>query len=184
MKVAFVLGSANGVHQEYQQARRLVKPDAVLAVNDMIERFNGPLFAAVSFHGEKIDGWLNARKRCGYEPPEHIVIAKEWEDWYQGVTPKWQRKPRVFRQYFPGQVESGSSGLFAVKVALVNFKFDRVICCGMPMDHHAGYVHRPGRAWFSALRHRKGWEQALPHLKGKVFSMSGWTSRLLGKPEG
>ena len=45
-----------------------------------------------------------------------------------------------------------------------------------------GHFFNP-EAWRAAEAHHKGWHQALPQIKDRARSMSGWTAELLGKPE-
>ena len=137
----------------------------------------------MSLHPEKLPRWLRARARLKLLGPEHVVIHSGWKAWFAHI-----RKPPdmlmpgalIIDQFFEGQTDSGSSGLFAVKAALVDFKFDRVLVAGMPMDEERGHVGSKDRPWRGCMRHRAGWEQAMPHLRGRVFSMSGWTKEQLG----
>ena len=182
MTLAIVLGSAQGVFQEVAEAMRLCQPDMIIAVNDMIPAWPDALHAAVSFHAEKMRHWLRRRQMNGYSIPQGVVIPSEWPEWYQVLhKDKLDFEPTLQTPYrFDGQDESGSSGLFAVKVALVDYGVDRVICCGMPMEPDVRYQHRH-RRWYSAIRHRKGWEQSREQLRN-VRSMSGWTADFLGRP--
>lgn len=78
------------------------------------------------------------------------------------------------------QATSGSSGLFAVRVAL-ELGFDRIVLCGVPMQKEQGRLDGIVR-WSGAEAFKKGWQQALPHLRDTTRSMSGWTKQLLGAP--
>jgi len=82
---------------------------------------------------------------------------------------------------FEKQKQGGSSGLFAARVGLEVLKYERVVLCGIPMEATA-HFNRP-EPWADAIPSRQGWLEALPVLKGKVFSMSGWTRELLGAPQ-
>lgn len=164
MSIAAVLGGATGGLDEL---RSIGPVDAVLAVNDAAADFSGAIVAFVTLHPEHLPRWLGARRAAGYPDPR-AVIAHEAAPL---VT-------RVVDYRFPGMESSGSSGLFAVKVALE--QFDRVVLCGIPMDAHRG--HYFDRAiWNDFVSFREAWRIALPHLKN-VRSCSGWTAQLLGTP--
>lgn len=93
---------------------------------------------------------------------------------------------------FPWRVEKefwrGTSGLFAVQVAIKTLGFAGVIVAGVPIDHVAGTTYklepRYAGKWANGYedRYRSGWRLALPHIKDRVRSMSGWTKELLGAP--
>jgi hypothetical protein len=83
-------------------------------------------------------------------------------------------------QFFEGETDGGSSGLFALKVALVDLGYDRAVLCGIPMDTQKHFFG--GDDWRSATSHRLGWEQAFPVIKDKVRSLSGYTERKFGRP--
>ena len=82
----------------------------------------------------------------------------------------------------PGQTFSGSSSLFAVKVAF-DLGFDRIILAGCPMSDEASHIRDPGKPWKGAGAHRRGWVQVIPQLEGRVRSLSGWTMAVLGRPD-
>ena len=71
-----------------------------------------------------------------------------------------------------------SSGLFAARIG-VKLGYDRVILCGVPQsgintfDGHKGNYED---VWFA-------WEERLPELRGRVFSMSGQTKDWFGEPK-
>lgn len=181
LKTAVVLGSAKQGLGEFWSVVNSTEPDEIFAVNDMIHFCPRPC-VAVTLHPEHFFTWRSKRLANGYERPKAVVIHSAWREWFQicGREPKLFFEPDlVTPQYFAGQTDSGSSGLFAVKVALKDYGFDRVILCGIPMDADACHYNRIS-PWRAADRHRKGWEQARRHLVGKVRSMSGWTRDFLG----
>lgn len=183
MRTALVIGSASGVYSEVKVARSQVRIDAAFAVNDAIGGYPGVLFAAVSLHPEKLPRWLRERTRHRLVGPEQVVTHSGWTSWFQRLgRPQELGLPGavIIDQFFEGQTESGSSGLLAVKAALVDFHFDRVVLAGVPMDAERAHVGKRNRPWAGCMRHRRGWEQAAPHLQGRVFSMSGWTREQFG----
>lgn len=159
--IAAVLGGASG---GFDELAALGPVDAVYAVNDAASEYPGELAAFVTLHPEKLHKWLPLRSA-----PTGEVIAHEA---HPLVT-------RAVDYRFPGMNASGSSGLFATKIAL-EAGADRVVLCGVPMDAVRAHYFDP-TAWSEVEAFRDAWHIALPHLS-KVRSMSGWTAELLGKP--
>lgn len=88
---------------------------------------------------------------------------------------------------FPGQEHSGSSGMFAAKVALIDLGFDRAVLCGIPMSpmaHFHGETHWLERNGASPLpdRYLKRWRYVPAEYRDRIRSMSGATRDLLGAP--
>lgn len=149
----------------------MVQPDAVVAVNHMIARWAGELDYAITLHPEMLEAWQVQRHRRGFPEPS-ISIAHE--------AKPGPRIDRVVDYRWPGMNASGSSGLFAVKVALEE-GFDRIILAGVPMTADGGHITYGG-PWALVNSYTGAWKEALPRLVGKVRSMSGWTKDLLGLP--
>lgn len=163
MSLVAVLGSAPG---GFDQLASLRGVSAVYACNDAAAEYPGELAAFVTLHPEKLPAWLAKRTA-----PTLSVVAHEAAG---GVT-------RVVDYRFPGMNASGSSGLFAAKVALNDNPGAGVVLCGVPMTPEpTGYAgstfHREVDAFTGA------WHLAKPYLKDRVRSMSGWTAMLLGMP--
>lgn len=171
MRVAAVLGGAAGGLNELAQLRAMATVDAVFAINDAACDYDGYLAAFVTLHPEfLLDGkaWLTKRRAAGRSEPRE-VIAHEMKP---GVT-------RVVDYLWPGMNASGSSGLFAAKVALE--QFDRVVLCGVPMQAERAHYF-DAAPWHDVNGFTDAWRIALPHL-ANVRSMSGWTAELLGRPD-
>ena len=178
MTVALVLGGARCVYADVEAALALGHFDGVVACNDITTRWPGPLAAAVSKHPERWAGWLNQRADAGHAPPARIFAHLE----VRNATPKALRHVTDFTEFrFPGQTGTGSSGLFALKVALVDLGFDRAVLCGVPISEMAGHVTN-GPVWSDAPHYREAWTEAAPEIIGRARSMSGWTRDLLGAP--
>ena len=161
MRAALVLGGAQCLWDDVEAALRLGEYGAVIACNDAGASWPGPLDAICSLHEDKLRKiWLVRRARAGYVPPN--VIATKATHTHQ----------------FDGQTASGSSGLFALKLALIDLGFERAVLCGIPMDIQPHFFG--GDFWPGAKSHKRGWEQALPVIKDRARSMSGWTKELLG----
>jgi len=181
MSIAAVLGSSNRAFEELEYLRTIAKVDAVFAVNDAAAQYQGDLAAFVTLHPEKLvpwttnagvrhPGWLSIRSHVDKLHKTCEIIAHEAGP---GVT-------RVVDYCWPGMVASGSSGLFAVKVALE--KFERVVCCGVPMDANRNHFDSV-EPWYEVNSFWETWcEQAYVHIKDRVRSMSGRTAQLLGMP--
>jgi hypothetical protein len=171
---ALVLGSGSGVWADVEAALDIGWFDGAVACNDAAAAWPGALDAAVSYHPAQWPHWLRRRALAGFEPPARVM----------GHETASGRLARVFERVeskFTGQQECGSSGLFALKVALVDLGFDKAVLCGVPMDPRP-HFDKPG-AWGDWKVHRQGWIEALPSIAGRARSMSGWTAQLLGRPD-
>lgn len=164
MRTALVLGGAACVFTDVEQATSLGEFSHILGVNHVGVYWPGPFDGFVSIHGDRLPLWAERRRRRNL-PPHKALIGPE------------QASLR-----FPGQTSTGSSSLFAVKVALDVFGADRVVVCGAPLSPEAAHFDDPA-PWNAARLYREGWKQALPHIADRVRSMSGWTGELLGKPD-
>lgn len=178
MRAALVLGGAGNVWDDVDAALSLGEFAGVVACNDVGASWPGHLDAWVSLHAEKFGIWATQRTAAGY-PPAGVILAHNEQCGRKGL-PLCVSGRTEFR--FPGQRETGSSGLFALKVALVDMGFDKAVLCGVPMDAAPGHFFDPA-AWRGAVSHRRGWHEVLPAIQHKARSMSGWTRDLLGAPD-
>lgn len=165
---ALVLGGAASVMADAEAALAMFRPDAVFAVNNMIVDWPDRLDFACTLHPERTADWPGIeeaiRRRCvihGRNRPE-----------------TWGHKPARGIDRFTNDWR-GSSGLFAVRVAL-HEGFTRIVLAGVPMSVQPHYFDR--RAWAQAGAFHKGWRQYRAQLLPHVRSMSGWTADFLGKP--
>lgn len=71
---------------------------------------------------------------------------------------------------------SGSSSLFAVKFALEKLEASFVLLAGVPLEGPHYYLPTQ---WSGSARFQKTWQAVYPLLRGKVYSLSGWTAKLL-----
>lgn len=69
---------------------------------------------------------------------------------------------------------SGSSAILGA-LAAIALGYEKIILCGCPLTGNA-----PEGNPYEAFR--PGWETAADQVKGRVFSMSGWTREFLGSP--
>lgn len=167
--IAAVLGGATRGAEELATLRTLCRVDAVFAVNDAAAAYTGAdLEAFVTLHPEKLPQWLALRANVDNLHKPDIVAHCEGPLVTRVVDYRW-----------PGMDTSGSSGLFAVKVALE--KYDRVVLCGVPMDVMRAHFF-DSAPWFEVDSFWDAWHVALPYIKDRVRSMSGRTANLLGMP--
>lgn len=181
MRTCLVLGGADTLHDDL--ARYSGPVDGVVACNDAGAEWSGRLDAWVSLHPRFFEakGWRERRAERGYPAAAgHYCHASAKEPVAADVI-------RTAME-LPGQAEmfSGSSGLFAAKVALIDLGFDMAVLCGVPMTaapHFHGADHwTSARGKSPALGFRRAWLQVAPEYRGRMRSMSGWTRILLGGP--
>lgn len=191
MTVALVLGGGgtlSGDVEAYTAAGGTW--DGVVACNDAIPWWPHELTAGVSLHCRYFDiaegrRWRVRRLKAGYPDAEH---------WFGHEQARRQKPPPYvkFTNYlFPGTQHSGSSGLFACKVALVDLGFDNAVLCGIPMTptpHMPGTTHED-TPWEAATgKHGNGgfraqWPTVPDEYLARMRSMSGWTRQFLGAPD-
>jgi len=176
MTRALVIGCAAEVWQEVEAAQALATFDAIYAVKMAGIHWEG-YFHWITLHPEFMDRYKAERRTLGlpdtYEvvaPQAHEVGAHAHHPADRRVTYRW-----------PNMSSSGSSGLFAAKVALED-GHDRVVLAGVPMQREASHFQR-ARPWVDVDGFMPAWNVAKSHLLGKVKSMSGWTQNLLGAPD-
>lgn len=166
MTVAFVLGGATCVWDDFSKALDLAEPDVFVAVNEVGCKWVGPLDYWVTLHSEKFHTW--ARKRNVHEYTSVFPMTARGNGYGCDVYYDHNRFGHC-----------GSSGHFGALVALDLAEADRVILCGVPLTSDAGHIDgRP--SWDDADEFRYVWNASLPYFRGRVTSMSGWTRELLG----
>ena len=168
-RAALVLGGATCVWKDLDRARALHTFNGVIACNDAGAFYPDALDAWVSLHPLKWPEWLLSRALMGHPDVPNIISHRQ----EPGVT-------QVVDYRFNGVTPTGSSGLYAAKVALA-LGFNRVVLCGVPMDPQQAHFF-DGKPWDAAPRFKAGWRAALPYIAQHVRSMSGWTAELLGRP--
>ena len=177
MTVALVIGGARDTWPEVERAFREFSVDRIVAINQAVADYVGYIDAAVSLHPVKLQGWLDSRSRAratGAFSIGHIVSFKDHDGLIKYPVTD------VVPYLWWGMTKSGSSGLYAVKVAMKLLGANKIILAGVPMD--AGPHYYNGRPWGVPMDFREGWEQAMPYIKDTVRSYSGWTKELLGEP--
>lgn len=169
MRTALVLGGGKGVWAEAGEALSLFSPSLVVAVNDIGVFWPGRIDIWATLHPEKLADWRNARRaRCLPPAAEHVA--------HEGQA----SVDRVQTYIWPGMNASGSSGLYAVKLAL-EAGAERVILAGVPMTTEAAHFFAAS-PWGEREGFIDAWRIAMPRIADKTRSMSGWTQEILGAP--
>lgn len=182
MKTCLVLGGGGTLHGDIRSYDGPV--DGVVACNDAGIEWDGKLDAWVSLHPRyfELKNWYAKRKEKGYPDAEIMFGIHEAKT---GIlaTPGFLSEHITFTSYcFPGHSRSGSSGLFAAKVALVNLGFDRAVLCGIPMTTTPHFWDQTKAPWKAAEGFRAEWLNIPKEYRDRMRSMSGWTRNLLGGP--
>lgn len=171
---ALVLGGAECVWDDIDALEAMLGhpwPGVVIVVNDMGYKagHNGrvwdrPVHHWATLHAEKLAQWRSQRSKAGL-PGRPIT---------------WSSVRRtIVDRHFQGWAD-GSSGLYAVSVALLGLRHPRVVGCGIPLDQRANTFS--GREWRSCQRYRRGWNTHAKQIRGRFRSMSGWTRQQFGAP--
>lgn len=176
MRTAIVVGSGACVWDDLDKIEAANIKGEYIVVNDMGIHWQKEAFAWASLHGENFPLWSDRRRREGLPQIMRLITGKSAGDWEQV-----QKLAEVYEAKFEGQVVGGSSGHFAVKIALEDLGFDRVILAGIPMTITNAHFNDT-RPWDECPGFLEGWRQSMPHIKGRVFSYSGWTRHMLGMP--
>jgi len=173
MKTAIILGGAACVWEDMEAALALGTYDATIATNDTLAYHSGEVDYAVSLHPQKYAGWLDERQRKDFPRPKCVVTFPEYS---KGGCVKID----LFVNYkWPGMAKSGSSGLFAVKVAL-DQGFKKIVLCGIPMTLQPHFFG--AKDWKDSDKFWPAWETMQDKFKTETRSMSGRTMELLGCP--
>jgi len=152
-----------------------VLPWDVMCVNDMIMHFPQKMTHAYSNDHLWLNQWIRARR------PRYV------KDYDAGlVTHTCQCGGSSMKIWpWPGH---GTSSLNATYTGLA-LGYDKIILCGAPLDDGGHYFDPPwvktnfSREVADRDGHPKFWSTAKRDVfEGKVFSMSGRTMELLGKP--
>lgn len=158
--------------QDIADALEIFAPDFVIACNDAIAIWPGRLDAAVSLHPEKLAGWRNNRLAQGYQDAARYLVHGDY-------VPEWADLVE-FR--FPGQGDSGSSGLFMAKAALCDLGADMAVMAGVPLTRTPHFFDAD--TWEAAVGYRQVWQALRPEYRARIRSMSGWTAEEFGRPDG
>lgn len=170
--IALCIGGASCVHQDIADALDLFEPDFVVVCNDALTIWPGRVDAAVSLHPEKLGAWRDQRLAKGYPDADRYLVHGDY-------VPEWAQLVE-FR--LPHQRNSGSSGLFMVKAALMDLGADIAVLAGVPLDRRPHFFD--ASAWEAAVGYRAVWQSVRPDYKARIRSMSGWTAAEFGRFDG
>lgn len=155
--------------------------DVIIGTNDALYTIP-PLDALATLHPERVTGggpryrWRERRAARGWPPVPVYTHHPDWTD-RDGFC-VWRDEDALMRVIWT----RGSSGLYAVGVALHALGADTVLLAGCPMDERPNR-YRTEPTWRQHGRYWTGWIHA--HDRGLldgVRSMSGRTRELLGAP--
>jgi hypothetical protein len=177
MTTALVCGSARCLWSDLSMVGSLEGSATIIAVN-VTAQFLPRVQHIVSLHGDFPGLMRQIRAHMDVALTEHRPPI---------VTHSNRSAPGIDRVWaFPA---TGSSSLFGVRVAL-GLGFDRVICCGVPLDSSGRFYDDPRRpaVWDwgggGGRPYREAWSAAAAtEFDGRVRSCSGWTRTLLGAPD-
>lgn len=151
-----VVGSAQCVWDDLRALGGL-EINAIIAVNRMAKDYPLKPTYSASVHPEKaMELRRNGVLHVSTKPAEGVDVIYDQRPW-----------------------RSGTSGLYAAGLALFTGGH-KVFLAGIPIDDSPHYYAAPNLDDLAA--YRAPWQQLLPTLKGRVFSLSGWTRELLGSP--
>lgn len=167
MKTCLILGGASSVWNDAAAALDLFRPDVTVTVNDMLGAWLGRIDLFCTLHPEKAEKWLRQRRLTG--------ANMDFETWAHARKPGSPKIDHTTPDW------GGSSGLFAVKVAL-ECGCDRIVLAGVPMSADGGHFF-DAAPWSEANAYHKAWLTHQSEIAPYVRSMSGWTADLLGRPD-
>lgn len=142
----------------------------VMAVNRAGVHYSGQIAHWVTLHPEHLPEWIEARA-VAFGPSEFTTwCQREGDDVDNAVTD--------IGPY-------GSSGLFAVRIALQRLGYQRVVLAGMPIDDGPHFYDAGGRRSGPTFEwYRPEWIKARHlEIRGRLRSLSGWTREKFGAPD-
>lgn len=178
VRLGLVIGCAEGNFDEARAAIALQKPDLIYCVKLAGVHWPGPFDWWVGLHPEWMTGYMQQRAALGHPRGFRTATCLEKELDPRKKDDTFEPDRRVSYRW-PGMKSSASSGIFAAKVALEDC--EKVILAGVPMTPTKHFSR--GRVWVELNAFNAGLQGAIPHMKGRVRSMSGKTKELLGAPD-
>lgn len=169
--IALVLGGADTLQSDLDQAAQLIDPHActIVATNDAGVYWPSRLDHWVTMHPTELPHRMERRRKLGH-PDGYTTWTRPYP---HGMKDREKLCDRTISGY------SGSSGLVAVGVAVETGH--HAILCGMPMDIRP-HFNREG-VWEKAETYRERWIELHAELAPLVRSFSGWTRERFGAPK-
>ena len=158
-RVAIVVGGGPNVIEEMATAMDMYPDREFFIINDMIPRFKFGDYIAITLHPSKLGAWLE----MNHTPPKRVWAHRAFRG-VTNVTEDWM----------------GSSGLFAIKVAM-QLGYEKIVLCGVPMTDEKHFVR--GEAWTAVAAFKKAWLAHKDEIAPFVSSFSGWTAEMFGRPQ-
>lgn len=178
VRLGLVIGCAEGNFDEARAAIALQKPDLIYCVKLAGVHWPEPFDWWCGLHPEWMTGYMQQRAALSHPRGFRTATCLEIELDPKKKDDKFEPDRRVSYRW-PGMSSSASSGIFAAKIALEDC--EKVILAGVPMSNGNHFSRK--RAWAERGAFLTGLEQAIPHMKGRVRSLSGKTKELLGAPD-
>ena len=184
--IALIVGCAANVWDDVRAAQSLTKFDAVYCVKLSGVHWPSKFKTWATLHPEYMNAYEAQRKELDLPGGYEIVAPLSNEVGQHGKKGNITR--RVSYRY-KGMNSSASSGIYAAKVALEDGY--KCVLAGIPMQDTDGHFlpttknvkgHIRGAKWLDRDCFMNGFEMSLPHMRGKVTSMSGLTRKELGIP--
>lgn len=171
MRITLVLGSADCLDADIEKSLALIgdRPYRVVACNQAVFAWPGPLDHFATMHPEEMAPWLARREELGY--------PGGYETWTR-VYPYGMKEREQLCDHAIAGFSHASSGKLANEVAIQTGGTHNLLC-GIPMD---GRAHFNAGEWRAHESYREGWEEDQVRLRRTTRSWSGWTADLLGVP--
>lgn len=182
MKRAIVIGSAPCVHEDTKLARAQFPDWPLIVVNWAGLRHLGPIEFWASIHRRLIYKAIPMRREAGGDMKFTAYIKIPPGEKVQ----RTQAPTRIVGE--KQKMGSGSSGLYAVEVAL-RLGYEFLLLAGIPLTGDSSLQcndKEEERIRFDkpfVESFRKAWENHFHTLQPHVRSMSGWTKEQFGGPE-
>lgn len=169
-----ILGGGRTVYEDYFEARKVIPNSHIMCINDIAGQFRcEEIQHAVSLHTPILPAVQALRREKGCL--EHVVTHSNI--CADGVECVWDL-----------QNVGGTSGLFALKIALI-MGSRHIILCGIPMDNSGHYfdppeVNKKVQDVFATRSTKDPWNDMTRSslVMSRVRSMGGNTALLFGKP--
>lgn len=175
-----ICGSAPGLLENFEQARRAMPDALVIAVNESATVVRADFL--ITQHPEKAS-WF----RGGSLNPDVVVHT---------AKPRQRASQPGIDVYWPDCITLATSGGSAIAMAL-SMGFKKIVLCGMPMNGGDGYfqgaslrqdeprfgMESPESDYIRNYQQKlMEFTQTNPDALARVRSMSGFTRRLFGPP--
>lgn len=189
---AIVVGSAPCLYDDLEHALEMYPFAFILTVNGACVAVEGA-DAILAGHTNKAEKFAAARRQAF--PDRSFEV---WANWARVHEAPVHEYPSVTR-WFDGNMSTGATSAAKAARMLLHVGYDPVILCGCPLTgsgyfdgeervtgHDCRRVGDPEQdSHRTILNYRKKFKSlAETEFKGRVFSMSGLTRKLLGAPPG